>query len=86
MGIPQTDEQRWLDKCKEHDPKEVGRAEIQTQSGPMVVKRVEVDGKPEFALSFGEPAVEVKLLPSQVYRLVQLLIALADLSPTERGQ
>jgi hypothetical protein len=80
----QTDEQRWLDNITQHEPKEVGRAEVATQTGPLMVRRVEVGGSPEFTLGFGEPAVEVKLLPGQVYRLVQMLIALADLAPAER--
>jgi len=81
----ETDEQRWLNKIQQHEPKEVGRAQVETQNGVLVVKRVEVAGSPEFVLEFGDPMVEVKLLPAQTYRLVQLLIALADLAPAGKS-
>jgi hypothetical protein len=73
----QTDEGNWLDKIKKGEPREVSRVEIATKDGPLLLRRIEIDGDPRFTLSFKE--VKTQLLPSEVLRLVQMCIAMADL-------
>jgi len=73
----QTDEARWLKRFEVEEAREAARVELATAEGPLLIRRLELDGKPMFSLEFG--GVTVKLAPAQTLRLVQMLVGLADL-------
>jgi len=73
----ETDESRWLKRFETQEPREAARVEVATADGSLLIRRLELDGKPLFSLEFG--GVTVKLAPAQTLRLVQMLVGLADL-------
>ena len=73
----QTDEARWLKRFETPEAREMARVEVATAEGPLLIRRLEIEGNPIFSLEFG--GVTVKLAPAQTLRLVQMLVGLADL-------
>ena len=72
-----TDEERWLARYNQTEPHEVARMAVDTESGPLIARRLETEGRPSFSIEFGE--VTCRLTPPQTLRLVQMLVGLADL-------
>ena len=73
----ETDEQRWLKKFEEPNAVETARVKVVAENCEIVLARVETEGRVQFTMGVGDSVA--RLIPAQVLRLVQMLVALADL-------
>lgn len=74
-----TDEQNWLKKFEEPNAVETAKVKVVAENCELILARVETEGRVEFTIAMGNATA--RLIPAQVLRLVQMLVALADLEP-----